>query len=90
MKLLRASLDVPDVRTAQDMLRRLPGRERVAFLQWCCRQSPGAVAGHGVRVTSSTGELLDVFMDLQMLEGFHGLDLRRVALPELERRLRRR
>lgn len=89
MTMPRCSLDVGDIKEVWGMLARLSGRERVRYLEWCCRQAPGVVPGRGVKVTTHSGTVNEAISDLQLLEFHHGLDMGR-ALEELNRRCRGR
>ena len=84
------------------LLSRLPPRDRVAFLRWCCSQVPRgrgrlpapSVHGYGgqvalaMRSDAEDGKLTRmVFVDLTTLLGEWGLDALRTA-RELEKRVR--
>lgn len=69
------------------MLSRLPRRERVAFLHWCCAAAT-RYSGLAVKVTQSSGEARDVWSDLVMLFVCHNFPVG-IAWTELVERCRR-
>ncbi len=68
-------------------LQRLPPRERVNFVKWCCLKAPG-FAQQKAYVKSHTGEAHEAYNDVFLLNFQYGLNLEAAAV-ELERRLRR-
>ena len=87
MSLRARTLALDDRREIWLALKRLGGRERIAFLQWCCNRATGRKIT-GVRVSSHTGTVDEAYRDLLALEFQFGLDLN-VAADELIRRVRR-
>lgn len=86
----RAACDIDwgDRRELWFMLKKLDERQRLAFLDWCCRQTQKLGSGVRTRVTDCKGHLGDVWHCLCLLAFAHGLDWK-AAGSELDRRLRR-
>ena len=82
----RLNLDRDERKELYILLGRLDKRQRLKFLNWACSR---VSRGHlHTKVTSSSGESLDVWGDLINLAGVHGLDLREATnkLAEIVRR----
>lgn len=81
-----ARIDKEESQAVRKLIDRLPPRERIAFLLWCCEQV--SRPGNQIIVTSSTGETWEVYGDWINLCAHLGLNWRR-ARDELEQRVRR-
>lgn len=80
-------LEFDDRREVWRLLARLDRRERLEFLIWACRKV--SKPGYETRVTESSGDVEDVFADVQLLAYQFGIGLTEMGeyLVKMVRRL---